>query len=299
MSACLAVDAINDTSFVRELEALIVKSLTLSLGCAVSKGRRGGSSRILRVADDANRRLNVIAIHSDPADHVSTEATCEPALDEDNSCFVINGYLTLVTMEGTAFEMEQISLAAIKSAMDEDVCVEPKIANLKKVTFLSNVNVFTRDVYGYSEIHGERNDLLYMLFLLLPFMLCFCCCFWAKRKVQKGYTTCEDILVHNCGKDRGANKINGMDGVNGMVVIICQNPSPYKIIKRAIDDTSFMFTRKYGDAPEVFITGQLNLLFPYVPTHLHYIMLEPLKNSMLSSHQSHYRGRRQKRGCCY
>jgi len=68
--------------------------------------------------------------------------------------------------------------------------------------------------------------------------------------------------------------------VQNYIGIICQNTSPYEIVKRAIDDASFMCTRKYGDAPEVIITGQLNLSFPYVPTHLHYIMLELLKNSM-------------------
>ena len=38
--------------------------------------------------------------------------------------------------------------------------------------------------------------------------------------------------------------------------------------KRAIDDAAFMCTRKYGDAPEVIMSGRLDLTFPYVPTHL-------------------------------
>lgn len=62
--------------------------------------------------------------------------------------------------------------------------------------------------------------------------------------------------------------------------IICTDTSPYEIVKRAIDDASFMCTRKYGESPDVVITGRLDLTFPYVPTHLHYIMLELLKNSM-------------------
>ena len=44
--------------------------------------------------------------------------------------------------------------------------------------------------------------------------------------------------------------------------------SPYEIVKRAIDDAAFMCTRKYGDAPEVIMSGRLDLTFPYVPTHL-------------------------------
>jgi len=62
--------------------------------------------------------------------------------------------------------------------------------------------------------------------------------------------------------------------------IICSQTSPYEIVKRAIDDASFMCNRKYGDAPEVIMTGKLEQTFPYVPTHLHYVMLELLKNSM-------------------
>merc|ERR1712157_483036 len=62
--------------------------------------------------------------------------------------------------------------------------------------------------------------------------------------------------------------------------IVCTQTSPFEIVKRAIDDASFMCTRKYGESPDVIITGRLDLTFPYVPTHLHYIMLELLKNSM-------------------
>ena len=56
--------------------------------------------------------------------------------------------------------------------------------------------------------------------------------------------------------------------VENYVGIICSKTSPFEIVKRAIDDASFMCTRKYGDAPEVIITGRLDLSFPYVPTHL-------------------------------
>lgn len=68
--------------------------------------------------------------------------------------------------------------------------------------------------------------------------------------------------------------------VENYIGLICLKTSPYEIVKRAIDDAAFMCNRKYGDAPEVIITGRLDLTFPYVPTHLHYIMLELLKNSM-------------------
>jgi Mitochondrial branched-chain alpha-ketoacid dehydrogenase kinase len=56
--------------------------------------------------------------------------------------------------------------------------------------------------------------------------------------------------------------------VSNYIGIICSQTSPYEVVKRAIDDAAFMCTRKYGDAPEVIITGRLDLTFPYVPTHL-------------------------------
>jgi pyruvate dehydrogenase kinase 2/3/4 len=75
--------------------------------------------------------------------------------------------------------------------------------------------------------------------------------------------------------------------VDHYVGIICSVTSPYEIVKRAIDDAAFMCTRKYGDAPEVIMSGRLDLTFPYVPTHLHYIMLELLKNSMRATVEWH------------
>ena len=56
--------------------------------------------------------------------------------------------------------------------------------------------------------------------------------------------------------------------VETYVGIICSQTSPYEIVKRAIDDAAFMCTRKYGDAPDVEMSGRLDLTFPYVPTHL-------------------------------
>lgn len=47
--------------------------------------------------------------------------------------------------------------------------------------------------------------------------------------------------------------------VESYVGIICSKTSPYEIVKRAIDDAAFMCTRKYGDAPEVIITGRLDM----------------------------------------
>ena len=56
--------------------------------------------------------------------------------------------------------------------------------------------------------------------------------------------------------------------VENYIGITCSQTYTYEIVKRAIDDAAFMCTRKYGDAPEVIMSGRLDLTFPYVPTHL-------------------------------
>lgn len=48
----------------------------------------------------------------------------------------------------------------------------------------------------------------------------------------------------------------------------------------AIEDAKYMCVRQHGDAPEVTLHGRLDLTFAYVAEHVHYILLELLKNSM-------------------
>ena len=48
-----------------------------------------------------------------------------------------------------------------------------------------------------------------------------------------------------------------------------------------------MCTRQHGDAPEVTVVGRTDLTFPYVPSHIHYMLVELLKNSMRATVEHH------------
>jgi pyruvate dehydrogenase kinase 2/3/4 len=71
------------------------------------------------------------------------------------------------------------------------------------------------------------------------------------------------------------------------VGMICSQTSPFEIVRHAANDATMMCARKYGDAPDVIINGRLDLTFPYIPTHLHYILLELLKNAMRATVEKH------------
>jgi pyruvate dehydrogenase kinase 2/3/4 len=71
------------------------------------------------------------------------------------------------------------------------------------------------------------------------------------------------------------------------VGMICSHTSPYELVERVIHDATLMCEREYGEAPYVDIQGSLHLTFPYIPTHLHYIFLELLKNAMRATMEKH------------
>jgi len=55
----------------------------------------------------------------------------------------------------------------------------------------------------------------------------------------------------------------------------------------AAADAAALAQYYYGDAPEVEILGADKLNFTYIPTHLHYIFFELLKNSMRATLETH------------
>lgn len=69
--------------------------------------------------------------------------------------------------------------------------------------------------------------------------------------------------------------------------IICLETSPYAIVRQAAADASSMCRRTYGRCPTVEISGCLDLTFPYIPTYLHYILVELLKNALRATMETH------------
>ncbi len=72
-----------------------------------------------------------------------------------------------------------------------------------------------------------------------------------------------------------------------MVGMISLNASPFVCANQAIEDATYMCERVHGAAPEVTIHGRTDLTFPYVSSHIHYMLLELLKNSMRATVEMH------------
>lgn len=73
----------------------------------------------------------------------------------------------------------------------------------------------------------------------------------------------------------------------GFVGVIDSRCSPAEIAENAIHDASLVCERAYGQVPSANIHGARHLRFTYVPTHIHYILFELLKNSMRAVVERH------------
>uniref|UniRef100_A0A7C8YR37 Protein-serine/threonine kinase n=1 Tax=Opuntia streptacantha TaxID=393608 RepID=A0A7C8YR37_OPUST len=56
--------------------------------------------------------------------------------------------------------------------------------------------------------------------------------------------------------------------------------SPMEVARNASEDARSICMRHYGSAPEIEIYGDPNFTFPYVPSHLHLMVFELVKNSL-------------------
>lgn len=76
-------------------------------------------------------------------------------------------------------------------------------------------------------------------------------------------------------------ELNKTIGVDGQVGMINERCVPRLVAEDAAADACFMCERAYGFSPEVvFLGSNLNLSFPYVDSHLYYVLFELLKNSL-------------------
>lgn len=56
--------------------------------------------------------------------------------------------------------------------------------------------------------------------------------------------------------------------------------SPVEVARNASEDARCICSREYGSSPDVHIYGDPDFTFPYVPTHLHLMVFELVKNSL-------------------
>lgn len=66
----------------------------------------------------------------------------------------------------------------------------------------------------------------------------------------------------------------------GYAGLICERCSPAEVVQEAISSAQSSCLLHYGCAPEVGVFGNTDLTFTYVPSHLHHMLFELLKNSM-------------------
>jgi pyruvate dehydrogenase kinase 2/3/4 len=66
----------------------------------------------------------------------------------------------------------------------------------------------------------------------------------------------------------------------GHVGLICEKCSPAEVARQAILDARLICRLHYGVAPAVGLLGNLDLCFTYIPSHLHHMLIEILKNAM-------------------
>ncbi len=73
----------------------------------------------------------------------------------------------------------------------------------------------------------------------------------------------------------------------GWTGIVCAHTQPADIAEEAGAKAREMCRMGFGTAPELEILGNRNLEFTYIPSHLHHMLLELLKNSMRATMSFH------------
>jgi pyruvate dehydrogenase kinase 2/3/4 len=72
-----------------------------------------------------------------------------------------------------------------------------------------------------------------------------------------------------------------------LIGLVDLKTSVHDIALRAVENAEYICQRAHGDCPPVEIIGRSDLVFPYVPSHIEYILVELLKNSMRATVETH------------
>jgi len=73
----------------------------------------------------------------------------------------------------------------------------------------------------------------------------------------------------------------------GHAGLICEKCSPAEVVQEAIANAKSLCLLHYFCAPEVGVYGNTDLAFTYLPSHLHHMLFELLKNSMRAVAEFH------------
>ncbi len=73
----------------------------------------------------------------------------------------------------------------------------------------------------------------------------------------------------------------------GWAGIIDSKTSPTRVIRTAAADAEALCRMNYGEAPRVDIRGRTDLNFTYIPSHMHHMLFELIKNSLRATVETH------------
>jgi hypothetical protein len=94
---------------------------------------------------------------------------------------------------------------------------------------------------------------------------------------------CCAVLCCACAEQHLALRVTRENYVG----IINTKTSPVEVAEEAIRNASFMCSRSFGQHPDVQVIGRHDFTFPYIPSHLQYILFELVKNSMRAVVEQH------------
>jgi pyruvate dehydrogenase kinase 2/3/4 len=73
----------------------------------------------------------------------------------------------------------------------------------------------------------------------------------------------------------------------GHAGVICVKTCPREVAQDAIASASLVCNRTFNRAPKVTLYGKKRESFPYIPSHIYYMLFELLKNSMRATAEFH------------